>query len=91
MKPGAKECGAAPLSNAPGFVFIRQKLMRSPLFEWNARPDIAGSGRVTRVLGLLGGTRVSQSGNGPLSPPSLDRAERGTHDGATQRKRLRVP
>ena len=33
----------------------------------------------------------SQSGNGPLSPPSLDRAERGTHDGATQRKRLRVP
>ena len=33
----------------------------------------------------------SQSGNGPLSPPSLDRTERGTHDGATQRKRLRVP
>ena len=26
----------------------------------------------------------SQSGNGPLSPPSLDRTERGTHDGATQ-------
>ena len=34
-KPGAKEAGTAPASNAPGFVFIRQKLMRSPLFEWS--------------------------------------------------------
>ena len=34
-KPGALEAGAAPASFAPGFVFIQQKLMRSPLFEWS--------------------------------------------------------
>ena len=58
-KPGAKEAGAAPASNAPGFVFIRQKMMRSPLFECAQRPDIARSGRVTRILGLIGATRVN--------------------------------
>ena len=34
-KPGALEAGAAPASFAPGFVFIQQKMMRSPLFEWS--------------------------------------------------------
>ena len=34
-KPAALESSTVLLSNAPGFVFIRRKLMRSPLFEWS--------------------------------------------------------
>ena len=34
-KPGALESGTVPHSFAPGFVFIQQKLMRSPPFEWS--------------------------------------------------------
>ena len=43
-------CGTVPHSNALRIIIVRQILTRSPLFEWNPRPDIASSGRHWRCL-----------------------------------------
>ena len=49
-KPGALEAGAAPASFGSGFVFVRQKLTRSPPFEW------------TRTTGHPGGHQTAVGG-----------------------------